>query len=268
VKPNNLSYHLILSIAAHGSAQPARHSAQPVPASPPRAAHRPAPSRVPRARAGWSLRIPACNGFQPGRDRSDLPADGIPSGAAAVKQNSRYLYACLYGQTRALPLSSTTCLARTSLTRHRAQSFANNSAPSRPHSPDIHLGKRARAKLSDHEGMAALRWVTLPGIDESMVPPPGRSLPITGRTGRKLLLLRTHRGELSCLDASCFHQGEDLSHGEILDIEALGTVVQCPRHGAGRRDQTLGLITTSILEPLPTPRAACAVCLQAAAWML
>jgi hypothetical protein len=127
---------------------------------------------------------------------------------------------------------------------------------------------RARTGGGDHEGMAALRWVTLPGIDESMVPPPGRSLPITGRTGRKLLLLRTHRGELSCLDASCFHQGEDLSHGEILDIEALGTVVQCPRHGAGRRDQTLGLITTSILEPLPTPRAACAVCLQAAAWML
>ena len=124
-----------------------------------------------------------------------------------------------------------------------------------------------RAKLLD-EGMAALRWVTLPGIEESNVPPPGRSLPITGRTGRKLLLLRTHSGELSCLDASCFHQGEDLSNGEILDIEALGTVVQCPRHGAGRRDQTLGLITTSILEPLPTPRAACAVCLQAAAWML
>ena len=114
---------------------------------------------------------------------------------------------------------------------------------------------------------AALRWVTLPGIDESMVPPPGRSLPIVGKTGRKLLLLRTHRGELSCLDAACFHQGEDLSNGEIHDIESLGTVVQCPRHGARAERPSPGFPAASPL-PLPTPRAACAVCsCQAAAWM-
>ena len=143
-----------------------------------------------------------------------------------------------------------------------------------PSSGKCPLGGNSRARQLSQEGresssvesMAALRWITLPGIDESMVPPPGRSLPITGRTGRKLLLLRTHRGELSCLDAACFHQGEDLSNGEILDIEALGTVVQCPRHGAGRRDQTAGLPTMSPL-PLPASRAACAVCLQAAALM-
>lgn len=114
---------------------------------------------------------------------------------------------------------------------------------------------------------AALRWVTLPGIEESMVPPPGRSLPIVGRTGRKLLLLRTHRGELSCLDAACFHQGEDLSNGEIHDIESLGTVVQCPRHGARAQRSNPGLPATSPL-PCRAPRAACAVCAcQAAAWM-
>ena len=114
---------------------------------------------------------------------------------------------------------------------------------------------------------AALRWVTLPGIEESMVPPPGRSLPIVGRTGRKLLLLRTHRGELSCLDAACFHQGEDLSNGEIHDIESLGTVVQCPRHGARAQRSNPGFPATSPL-PCRAPRAACAVCAcQAAAWM-
>ena len=240
-------------------------------------------SRYPRARRAplTGLRRRACPAHAPGGRCGSLHAmassQGVigpifpPMAYPAVRplSNKTPATSTHASTARHVPYLLTTCLARTSLhvTRHRAQSL--QTILRHPASfTNIHLGKRARAKLSDHEGMAALRWVTLPGIDESMVPPPGRSLPITGRTGRKLLLLRTHRGELSCLDASCFHQGEDLSHGEILDIEALGTVVQCPRHGAGRRDQTLGLITTSILEPLPTPRAACAVCLQAAAWML
>ena len=76
----------------------------------------------------------------------------------------------------------------------------------------------------------APKWIALPGVDASALQP-GQHLSVTGRTGRKLLLLRTHAGDLSCLDAACFHQGADLSQGELVDIESLGTVVRCPRHG-------------------------------------
>ena len=68
---------------------------------------------------------------------------------------------------------------------------------------------------------------------------PGTSHRIVGkRSGKAVLLVRTSAGEYTCMDANCFHQGEDLSQGDLIDIESLGggaadthTVVRCPRHG-------------------------------------
>ena len=78
--------------------------------------------------------------------------------------------------------------------------------------------------------MQAERWLTLPAEAARLAP--GEKIHIDGRaSGRRLLLLRDRDGSLSCLDAFCFHQGADLSTGEVMDIESLGAVVRCPRHG-------------------------------------
>ena len=101
---------------------------------------------------------------------------------------------------------------------------------------------------------ATSRWIPL-DLDASSLQRGGRPVAVTGRTGRKLLLLRTHTGELTCLDAACFHQGADLSQGEVLDIENLGTVVRCPRHG-----RCVDARTGEWVEPAPltaSPEAAC-----------
>ena len=54
---------------------------------------------------------------------------------------------------------------------------------------------------------------------------------ITGRTGRKLTVVRAGDGSLSAVDFACFHMGGELGLGELVDIEDVGTALQCPAHG-------------------------------------
>tara|TARA_B110001452_G_scaffold82091_1_gene67125 strand:+ start:1738 stop:2451 length:714 start_codon:yes stop_codon:yes gene_type:complete len=73
-------------------------------------------------------------------------------------------------------------------------------------------------------------WLTL-GDAHAFVEP-GASRAINGRqSGKRILVLRTTLGDYTCMDAHCFHQGADLSEGELIEIENLGAVVRCPRHG-------------------------------------
>ena len=60
---------------------------------------------------------------------------------------------------------------------------------------------------------------------------PGQRVIVGGRSGRKVIVLRDHEGELRCLDYACFHHGGDLGAGDVLDIEDAGTVLRCPAHG-------------------------------------
>ena len=79
---------------------------------------------------------------------------------------------------------------------------------------------------------ATLRWVTLPGIDESMVRHLAEACR-SGKTGRKLLCFElTARVELP--RCRVLPSGRGPEQREIHDIESPSTVVQCP-HGARAR---------------------------------
>jgi nitrite reductase/ring-hydroxylating ferredoxin subunit len=81
--------------------------------------------------------------------------------------------------------------------------------------------------------MASQRVITLPADVSSAAHqlPPLSHLSITGRSGRKLLIVKDAKGGLSALDAHCHHHGADLGRGEVVDIEDVGSALRCPAHG-------------------------------------
>ena len=87
-------------------------------------------------------------------------------------------------------------------------------------------GVRAWTPVMD----ASRSWKLLPGVDARTLGP-GQRIIVGGRSGRKVVLLRAHDGELRCLDFACFHHGADLGAGDIVDIEDFGSALRCPAHG-------------------------------------
>uniref|UniRef100_A0A7S3FM37 Rieske domain-containing protein n=1 Tax=Haptolina ericina TaxID=156174 RepID=A0A7S3FM37_9EUKA len=74
-----------------------------------------------------------------------------------------------------------------------------------------------------------LPWVAL-NVDAASLAP-GQRVLVKGRTGRTVVVLRAFDGDLSCLDHHCFHAGAALGSGALIEIEEIGTVLECPAHG-------------------------------------
>ena len=95
---------------------------------------------------------------------------------------------------------------------------------------------------------ASRSWKLLPGVDARTLGP-GQRIIVGGRSGRKVVLLRAHDGELRCLDFACFHHGADLGAGDIVDIEDFGSALRCPAHG-----KCVHVATGELLEREPDGR--------------
>ena len=74
-----------------------------------------------------------------------------------------------------------------------------------------------------------LPWINL-DIDAASLAP-GQRVLVKGRTGRTVVVVRAYDGTFSCLDHHCFHAGGALGSGELIQIEDIGTVLECPAHG-------------------------------------